>query len=96
MDHTTQQNASLVEEAATATTSMAQQAGELAHAVDVFKLSSSDLAVSAVETHRSAPVVRLVQAPPRSTVATSAPSRVQPPVPGTAKHVTPGNGWESF
>jgi methyl-accepting chemotaxis protein len=38
MDQTTQQNAALVEEAAAAASSMQEQAGRLAQAVDVFKL----------------------------------------------------------
>ena len=41
MDKVTQQNASLVEEAATASNSMQDQAGKLAQAVSVFKLDSA-------------------------------------------------------
>jgi methyl-accepting chemotaxis protein len=40
MDHTTQQNAALVEQAAAAAGSMAQQAGQLKEAVSVFELSA--------------------------------------------------------
>ena len=47
MDHTTQRNAALVEEAASAAASMQDQAGELADAVSVFKL------------HAGAPPLRL-------------------------------------
>ncbi|WP_292935188.1 methyl-accepting chemotaxis protein [Noviherbaspirillum sp.] len=49
MDQATQQNASLVEEAAAASEAMESQAGKLAHAVSIFKLSgtqSSAIAMS--------------------------------------------------
>jgi methyl-accepting chemotaxis protein len=44
MDHVTQQNAALVEEAAAAAESMQEQARELAQAVAVFKLAESNQA----------------------------------------------------
>ena len=41
MDHVTQQNAALVEQAAAAAGSMQEQAGKLAEAVSIFKLEES-------------------------------------------------------
>jgi len=43
MDGVTQQNASLVEEAAAAAGSLQEQAGRLAEAVAVFKINSSEV-----------------------------------------------------
>jgi methyl-accepting chemotaxis protein len=51
MDHVTQQNAALVEEAAAATESMQEQARSLAEAVGVFKL---DVAATAAAPRRAA------------------------------------------
>jgi len=45
MDHVTQQNAALVEEAAAASEAMQQQAANLAQAISVFKLNGDDQAV---------------------------------------------------
>jgi methyl-accepting chemotaxis protein len=70
MDHVTQQNASLVEEAAAASQSMQEQAGNLSQVVSVFKLSGVQLStvspaavkrleVKSLGTSGSALVVRL-------------------------------------
>ncbi len=67
MDSMTQQNASLVEEAAAAAQSLQDQAGELSRVVSIFKLDEQD-------SHRVEPVVAL--APP---VAASVPAVVRPP-----------------
>jgi methyl-accepting chemotaxis protein len=47
MDHVTQQNASLVEEAAAASESMQEQAGKLAQSVSVFKLDGRQATAAA-------------------------------------------------
>ncbi|WP_426073883.1 methyl-accepting chemotaxis protein [Janthinobacterium sp. DSP2-3-3] len=65
MDEVTQQNAALVEEAAAASQSMQEQAGELAHVVGFFKTGN---AVAA-----SQPAVKLAAA--RSSIAAPAPAR---------------------
>jgi methyl-accepting chemotaxis protein len=69
MDSMTQQNASLVEEAAAAAQSLQDQAGELSRVVSIFKLDEND-------AHRSEPVVALAAAP----VAASVPAVVRQPV----------------
>jgi methyl-accepting chemotaxis protein len=56
MDHVTQQNASLVEEAAAASESMQEQAGKLAQSVSVFKLD--DRHVTAAASAARQPAIR--------------------------------------
>jgi methyl-accepting chemotaxis protein len=59
MDHVTQQNAALVEEAAAATESMQEQAHSLAEAVGVFKLArAADAAPASAPRAAMAPAVR--------------------------------------
>jgi methyl-accepting chemotaxis protein len=48
MDHVTQQNAALVEEAAAASEAMQQQAANLAQAISVFKLDGDDQSVQVI------------------------------------------------
>jgi len=55
MDHVTQQNAALVEEAAAATESMQEQASILAEAVGVFKLERAANGAPAAAPRRAAP-----------------------------------------
>ncbi|MDB5850663.1 MAG: methyl-accepting chemotaxis protein, partial [Rhodoferax sp.] len=65
MDHTTQQNAALVEEMAAAASSMSAQADELVNVVSVFKLSATQAGPDPTHPH----------APPRvATPAFAAPS----------------------
>jgi methyl-accepting chemotaxis protein len=55
MDQTTQQNASLVEEAAAASETLQRQAGELADAVRVFKLEDMPRGVASAPVRATAP-----------------------------------------
>jgi hypothetical protein len=55
MDTVVQMNASLVEEATAAATSMASQATGLAQAVSQFRVEESSLAVAAPQAHTHAP-----------------------------------------
>jgi methyl-accepting chemotaxis protein len=71
MDQTTQQNASLVEEAAAAAQSMQEQADSLARAVSVFKLDTRAAQASAVP--RVAPQATTPMKQPKA-----APARAQP------------------
>jgi methyl-accepting chemotaxis protein len=60
MDQVTQQNASLVEEAAAAAESLQEQAGKLARLVSVFKLNNEGSSkAAATPARRSAPAKRL-------------------------------------
>ena len=62
MDDVTQQNASLVEQAAAAAQSLQDQAGVLAQAVSVFKLDAAYAGKHSVIMPRKAPVARLAVA----------------------------------
>jgi methyl-accepting chemotaxis protein len=61
MDQVTQQNASLVEEAAAASEAMQEQAAKLAQVVGVFKLDSAIWKASAIGSRSHAPVHQLAQ-----------------------------------
>jgi hypothetical protein len=77
MDEMTQQNASLVEQAAAAAASMQEQAGSLMQVVSVFKLAQN-ATVIAMPVHKTvaAPVVHRV-ATPKKSVKRIAGSRVR-------------------
>jgi methyl-accepting chemotaxis protein len=84
MDQTTQQNASLVEEAAAASETLQRQAGELADAVRVFKLEGMPPVRAAAAAHAAAPT------PARKPL---------PPVRGArvkAEPVMADGAWETF
>ncbi|RZJ84659.1 MAG: methyl-accepting chemotaxis protein [Massilia sp.] len=75
MDQVTQQNASLVEEAAAAAESLQDQAGKLAQLVSVFKLDGQAQAQAkpaAAPAKRSAPAQRLDAPKPRPAARTTA------------------------
>ena len=71
MDSVTQQNAALVEEAAAAAQSLREQAGNLSHAVSVFKLD-----VQSVNTPARVAAPAKVQAPVRVPAKKAAPVRL--------------------
>lgn len=88
MDQVTQQNASLVEEAAAASEAMQDQAAKLAQAVSVFKLSGAH-SVSAIanipaRSKRTAPVRKATR-----TIAAPTPPKAAPVI-------TASNDWEEF
>jgi hypothetical protein len=90
MDQTTQQNASLVEEAAAASETMQQQAARLAEAVRVFRLGETAPAQAAgpVRSSYASAVKRApaVRAPMAATRLTREPAAL----------AASGDGWESF
>jgi methyl-accepting chemotaxis protein len=94
MDQVTQQNASLVEEAAAASESMQEQAGNLAQMVGVFKLSGT-VAVSVVRAPARTPAPRapapVKRQAPRVTSAKAPTERRAPKVTAVA-----GDEWEEF
>jgi len=63
MDEVTQQNAALVEEAAAASQSMQEQAGELAHVVGFFKTGNHVATVSKLSPVRAAPKAAAIARP---------------------------------
>ncbi|QOY95313.1 MCP four helix bundle domain-containing protein [Massilia sp. UMI-21] len=85
MDQVTQQNASLVEEAAAAAESLQGQAGKLAQLVSVFKLDAQAAAIAAPAV-RGKPASRLA-APARPAPAARPAQRVA---------AVPQEEWESF
>jgi methyl-accepting chemotaxis protein len=64
MDQTTQQNASLVEEAAAASETLQRQASELADAVRVFKLDELPQRRAGAATRTAAPTPTRTALPP--------------------------------
>ena len=72
MDAVTQQNAALVEEAAAAAGSLREQAGNLAHAVSVFKLDTRRAPLAAVPARTSVPAPAKKPAPVRIATARGA------------------------
>ena len=85
MDEVTQQNASLVEEAAAAAEAMQEQAAKLAEIVAVFKLDA------AVDVTAGAPARPAAKAAPRPGARLAAPARQ------AARQAAPAEaGWESF
>jgi methyl-accepting chemotaxis protein len=89
MDQTTQQNASLVEEAAAASETLQRQAAELADAVRVFKLEGMPSAKASAAPRAAAPAPAAV----RKALPAARPARA--PSSGRAK-APAEEGWESF
>jgi len=101
MDEMTQQNASLVEEAAAASEAMRDQAGNLARVVSIFKLDHTQRTVAepVAQPHNrgltpvttaSQPRVSKIPEKDRVAVAISQPRRL------TAAKAMAGNDWEEF
>jgi methyl-accepting chemotaxis protein len=93
MDQVTQQNASLVEEAAAASEAMQEQAGSLAQTVSVFRLDNMQSAPM-TRPHAGVKAVAkpIAKKPAKAVVATAAlqPKRITNPAPST------GGDWEQF
>ena len=85
MDETTQQNASLVEEAAAAAASMQDQAANLARVVSVFKLDH--------ETPHAAPARAVSTEPPRAALRKEIAVAPAPRITGKQSN---GSDWEEF
>ena len=96
MDHVTQQNAALVEEAAAASAALEEQAARLMEAVSVFKLDASSLAAFATEApaRKPAPQARALSVvrPERGGEQRAAQRTVQRPAAAEAK----AEDWEEF
>jgi methyl-accepting chemotaxis protein len=89
MDQTTQQNASLVEEAAAASETLQRQAAELANAVRVFQLDDMP-AVPAAAPARSAPTRAPAPAPARKALPAMRSTQAK------AEPVMADGAWEEF
>jgi methyl-accepting chemotaxis protein len=96
MDQTTQQNASLVEEAAAASETLQRQAAELADAVRVFKLEAVAAAPAAAPARAPAPTPASTPSP----APAPAPARkALPPMRSArakAEPVLADSSWEAF
>ena len=68
LDHTTQQNAALVEESAAAALSLKRQAQELVSAVAVFKLADGQREANPPDVTPQAPALKLAAQTPRRPV----------------------------
>ncbi|MFG6176466.1 methyl-accepting chemotaxis protein [Halomonas sp. THAF12] len=90
MDQVTQQNASLVQEAATAAAVLEEQATRLERAVAVFRLGGGDAAALPAAGEQSASV------PPRSSPSPQAPSRREPSASRQSSAALAEDGWEEF
>jgi methyl-accepting chemotaxis protein len=86
MDQTTQQNASLVEEAAAASETLQRQAADLADAVRVFRLADVPQARASAPARAAAPAA----APARKALPPMRSAR------GKAEPVMADGAWESF
>jgi methyl-accepting chemotaxis protein len=93
MDQVTQQNAALVEESAAAASSLSEQAGKLAEAVAVFKLSHNEsrsvIAHAQASSKQAAPVKRAVK--PAKAAPRTEPTAAAKPAPAGK-----GENWEEF
>ncbi|HEU4851849.1 MAG TPA: methyl-accepting chemotaxis protein [Telluria sp.] len=100
MDDVTQQNASLVEEAAAAAQSLEQQAGELSQLVSVFKVErrSSSRAAAAVAAPAAASTEVAVRRPPAKRLGAKPAARAaRAAAPEAARPVAPASAeWEEF
>ncbi|RJF96834.1 methyl-accepting chemotaxis protein [Noviherbaspirillum cavernae] len=98
MDRTTQQNASLVEQAAAASEAMQHQAGQLAQAVGVFKLDATYRnAPAPVAGERRVPPVRPLNRSRAQKIASPAVSAITAqPRPLAKVQATTSEEWEQF
>ena len=96
MDEVTQQNAALVEEAAAASQSMQEQAGELAHVVGFFKTGNHVATVSKLSPVRATPKAATIARP--AARPTPAPAARQAVVAAPARRGNAGadSEWEEF
>ncbi len=93
MDEVTQQNAALVEEAAAASQSMQEQAGELAHVVGFFKTGNHVASAPKLTPARAAPAAAKITAP----AARPAPARkAVAAAPARRSHAGAESEWEEF
>jgi len=90
MDHSTQQNAAMVEQSAAAAESLRQQAQQLVQAVAVFKLPESGLPGTSMHVAQPSAPPRVTALPARPPASSAAANR------GTARAVVsaPWNGDE--
>ncbi len=95
MDHATQQNAALVEEAAAAAESLQEQAQHLAEAVAVFKLDHKASGVSRLIEALAAKPVTERRGPQRARNVTRLPTVAAPRTPASARTGTDGD-WTEF
>jgi methyl-accepting chemotaxis protein len=92
MDEVTQQNAALVEQAAAASQSMQEQAGNLATVVGFFKTGVHAVAAPAAAARRTAPAPVKTAAPARAVVARPAAKPAQRLAPSKPAE----SDWEEF
>ncbi|NBV16918.1 methyl-accepting chemotaxis protein [Janthinobacterium sp.] len=94
MDEVTQQNAALVEEAAAASQSMQEQAGELAHVVGFFKTGNHVATVSKLSTVRATPKAAAIARP--AARPTPAARQAVAAAPARRSNAGADSEWEEF
>jgi methyl-accepting chemotaxis protein len=92
MDTVTQQNAGLVEEAASASEALQNQAVKLAELVSVFRVDDRAVASAPSATPAVAALARPASRPPAKPAIRSAPTHATAKIPAT----TADDGWEEF
>ena len=95
MDEVTQQNAALVEEAAAASQSMQEQAGELAHVVGFFKTGNAVVATPKLSAVRSQAPATPVAPAPRATLPRPARQAVAA-APARRSNAAADSEWDEF
>ena len=96
MDEVTQQNAALVEEAAAASQSMQEQAGELAHVVGFFKTGNQVASVSKLSTARTAPAAAKIAPPAARPAPAPAARKAVAAAPARRGNAAAESEWEEF
>ena len=96
MDEVTQQNAALVEEAAAASQSMQEQAGELAHVVGFFKTGNQVASVSKLSTARTEPAAAKIAPPAARPAPAPAARKAVAAAPARRGNAAAESEWEEF
>lgn len=98
MDEVTQQNASLVEEAAAASEAMKDQASQLLQVVSVFKLhaTSDEVTKSKAQSGHQVPFATQQKARPKALTHKSAAAKNSPPAHSPSRIGVNGDEWGEF
>ncbi|WP_219135802.1 methyl-accepting chemotaxis protein [Janthinobacterium sp. UMAB-60] len=96
MDEVTQQNAALVEEAAAASQSMQEQAGELAHVVGFFKTGNHVASVSKLSPARAAAPAPAIARPAARPAPVRKAVAAAPAAPARRSNAGAESEWEEF
>ena len=96
MDNVTQQNAALVEEAASAATSLQEQARNLSTVVSVFKLKEGETSLMQTISATAVQAKPVIAPKAKGPAVPARPARPRPALPPTAKTGPDDADWEEF